>query len=242
MDGYENWFGSPFYKILYHNRDDKEAQEFIEKLLRFLKPASGCAMLDIACGEGRHAKQLAEHGFEVTGIDLSDDCIEAAKAFEQANLQFFVQDMRMPVKIDFYDYAFNFFTSFGYFKEESSHKMAADSFAGCLKTEGVLVIDYFNSRFIMNNLVQDSIIERGEYQFNICKKVEHNHIIKNISFTDENARQRSYTEAVAIFSLSDFIQMFGNAGMELTSTFGDYKLNPYDEITSPRMIMIFKKK
>ena len=33
MDWYENWFGSPFYKILYQNRDDMEAQEFVENLL-----------------------------------------------------------------------------------------------------------------------------------------------------------------------------------------------------------------
>jgi 2-polyprenyl-3-methyl-5-hydroxy-6-metoxy-1,4-benzoquinol methylase len=80
MDWFENWFGSPYYKILYQNRDEFEAQEFVEKLLTYLNPAKGCKMLDIACGEGRFARQLAEHGYDVTGIDISKESIRARYA------------------------------------------------------------------------------------------------------------------------------------------------------------------
>ena len=118
MDWYKNWFGSPFYKILYQNRDELEAREFVENLRAYLQPPPGCAMLDIACGEGRFARQLAEHGFDVTGIDISHESIEVAKAFETDNLQFFMQDMRFPFYINYFDYAFNFFTSFGYFAHD----------------------------------------------------------------------------------------------------------------------------
>ncbi len=241
MDWYENWFGSPFYKILYQNRDDQEAQEFIENLLCYLKPAAGCKMLDIACGEGRHAKQLAENGYDVTGIDISHASIEAAKAYEQDNLQFFVQDMRYTFYINYFDYSFNFFTSFGYFRSLRNHKEAARAFAAGLKKEGILVIDYLNGNYVTGHLVKDCVIERGSYKFKTSKKIENNHIVKDINFVDADGKERHYAESVAMFSVADFEKMFGDAGMKLIDTFGDYKLNAYDAQQSPRMVMVFKK-
>jgi len=242
MDWYKNWFGSPFYKILYQNRDDYEAQEFVENLLGYLQPPPGSAMLDIACGEGRFAKQLAEHGFDVTGIDISHESIEIAKAFETDNLQFFVQDMRLPFYINYFDYAFNFFTSFGYFAHDRDHVLAAKSFAAALKKNGILVIDYFNYEQVMANLVPEETVQRGSYIFRITRSSERNHIVKHISFTDADKKPRQYTESVAAFTLADFIKMFKLADLSLIGTFGDYQLNAYHPVYSPRLIIIFKKK
>jgi SAM-dependent methyltransferase len=242
MDWFENWFGSPFYKILYQNRDDYEAQEFIEHLLKYLRAAPGSQMLDIACGEGRFAKQLAEHGYDVTGIDISHPSIETAKAYEADNLQFFVQDMRLPFYINYFNYAFNFFTSFGYFSNDRDHKLAARSFAAALKKDGILVIDYLNSEQVIANLVPEETVQRGSYIFNIKRKIERKHIVKDISFIDADKKERHYRESVAAFSLTDFIRMFKPANMSLIATFGDYLLKPYHPTDSPRLIMIFKKK
>lgn len=240
-DWFENWFGSPYYKILYQNRDELEAQAFVEKLLQHLQPLPGSYMLDIACGEGRFAVQLAEHGYDVTGIDLSRESIEKAKAHEDDHMRFFVHDMRFPFYINYFDYAFNFFTSFGYFAHDRDHLMAAKSFAGALKKNGLLVIDYLNKEYVLSNLVPEETVHRGSYHFNITRKLERNHILKNIAFTDADNKPRNYTESVAAFSLADFIDMFGTAGMKLVGTFGDYNLNPYHTYDSPRMIMVFKK-
>jgi SAM-dependent methyltransferase len=242
MDWYKNWFGSPYYKILYENRDDVEAQEFIENLVGYLQPLPGSTMLDIACGEGRFAKQLAGYGFDVTGIDISHESIEIAKAHEADNLHFFVQDMRFPFYINYFDYAFNFFTSFGYFKHTRDHALAARSFAASLKNNGILVIDYFNYEQVIGNLVPEETIIKGSYTFLIKRTFERNHIIKQINFTDADNKPRQYTESVAAFSLADFIKMFRMADMSLVTAFGDYKLKPYHPVDSPRLIMIFKKK
>lgn len=242
MDWYKNWFGSPFYKILYQNRDELEAQEFVEHLLDYLQPAPGSTMLDIACGEGRFARQLAEHGYDVTGIDLSHLSIETAKAYEADNLHFYVQDMRMPFYINYFNYAFNFFTSFGYFEHNRDHALAARSFAASLKPNGILVIDYLNTEHVVSNFVREETVLRGSYSFKINRKLEHNHIIKEIRFTDADHKERQYEESVAAFTLSDFIRMFKTADMSLVSTFGDYRLNPYHPMDSPRLIMVFKKK
>ena len=115
---FKDWFNSPYYHQLYKNRDLKEAELFIDKLVQHLKVSPGSRMLDVGCGKGRHCIQLAGKGFDVTGIDLSEESIEEALKYEQENLHFFTHDMRLPFWINYFDYAFNFFTSFGYFKTE----------------------------------------------------------------------------------------------------------------------------
>lgn len=241
IDWFESWFGSPYYKILYQHRDELEAQEFVENLINYLQPLPKSEMLDIACGEGRFAVQLQEHGYEVTGIDLSHHSIEVAKKYENEHLQFFVHDMRFPFYINYFDYAFNFFTSFGYFAHDRDHLMAAKSFAAALKKNGLLVIDYLNRENVLESLVPEEIVERGNYTFDIQRKLERGHFLKEISFKDTEGRSKHFTESVAAFTLSDFIQMFKQVKLSLVATFGDYKLNPYHPYDSPRMIMIFKK-
>lgn len=238
---FESWFGSPYYTILYQHRDEQEAQAFIEKLLAHLNPPAGCRMVDIACGEGRYAIQLEEHGYDVTGIDLSHLSIEKAKAAESDTLHFYVHDMRFPFYINYFDYAFNFFTSFGYFQHDRDHMMAAKSFAAALKPGGTLVIDYLNSNIVIQKLVAEEKVVRGSYIFNIRRQVAHHHIVKDIRFTDADGKERHYTESVAAFSKEDFENMFTKAGLHLQETFGDYQLNPFDATASPRLIMVFKK-
>lgn len=242
MDWFENWFGSPYYRILYQNRDELEAQEFVEELLAYLQPASGSAMLDIACGEGRYARQLAEHGYKVTGIDISQASIAAAKAYETANLEFFVHDMRYPFITNYFDYAFNFFTSFGYFAHDRDHDLAAKAFGGALKPGGILVIDYLNRDYVLGNLVPEETIYRGSYTFQVSRRLERNHFVKDIRFTDADNKPRHFAESVAAFSQADFTRMLKQAGLAPVATFGDYQLNPYHPVDSPRLIMIFKKK
>ncbi len=241
MDWFENWFGSPYYHILYQDRDEQEAQEFVEKLLAYLKPNAGSTMLDIACGEGRFARQLAGHGFNVTGIDISDASIQKASALENDNLNFYVQDMRQPFYINYFDYAFNFFTSFGYFDNDRDHELAARAFATALKKEGILVIDYLNAGYVAANLNPEDTIQKGDFTFSISRKQENNHFIKDIRFKDADNKDRHFTESVAAFSVADFQRMLKPSGMSLIATFGDYLLNPYHPVDMPRLIMVFKK-
>ena len=238
---FESWFGSPYYRVLYQNRDDFEAQEFLERLLAHLQPLPGSRMVDIACGEGRFSIALAQRGFDVTGIDLSHLSIDKAKRSETSNLHFYVQDMRFPFYINYFDYAFNFFTSFGYFAKQRDHQMAANSFAKGLKEDGLLVVDYLNRDYVIRHFVAEEEIPRDKYTFSIRRKLEDNHFIKDITFKDAEGRDRHYRESVAAFGLPEFVSIFKKAGMSLVGTFGNYALEPFSPLESTRLIMIFKK-
>lgn len=241
IEWFESWFGSPYYHLLYQNRDEVEASAFVSRLVDFLQPVPGSSMLDIACGEGRFSIQLASRGFDVTGIDLSQASIEKAKQSEHDHLHFMVQDMRYPFYINYFDYAFNFFTSFGYFATDRDHQNAAKAFAKGLKKGGVLVMDYLNRDYASARLVAQDEVTRGGITFRLRRHLEEKHFVKNIRFQDEGGRELEYTERVAAFTLGDFIDLFTKAGLSLSGTFGDYQLNPYHPTDMPRMIMVFKK-
>ena len=75
---FETWFDTRYYHTLYGHRDENEARQFIDALLSFLKPSEDARFLDVACGKGRHAKQINTSGFDLTGIDLSVNSIALA--------------------------------------------------------------------------------------------------------------------------------------------------------------------
>ena len=241
---YKDWFSSPYYHQLYQHRDDSEANNFIDILIASLQPANGSTMLDVACGKGRHSKALAEMGFDVTGIDLSFSSINEAKEFEDEKLHFFQHDMRLPFWINYFDYAFNFFTSFGYFKTRREHDNAIRTIAQSIKENGVLVIDFLNVHYAEDSMQKNLIKKIDDTEFHITKWHDEDHFFKQIQVIDSSAKtlKHLYTERVAKFTLGDFTDMLSYQHMQIQEVFGDYQMGIYDVRKSPRLIIVAKKR
>ncbi|WP_316823444.1 class I SAM-dependent methyltransferase [Pedobacter gandavensis] len=237
---FQYWFNSPYYHILYSQRNDAEAEFLIDNLSAYLKPAADSRILDIACGRGRHSIYLNKKGYDVTGIDLSEQSIKFAQQFEQKNLHFFVHDMRKLSFINYFDIALNLFTSFGYFETEKEHVSALTSFRKSLKPDGTLVIDYFNTQKIIKNLTQRETKTMEGIEFHLHKFVADGKIIKHINFEHRN-KTFAFEERVQAFQKDDFERMLLKSGLEVTATFGSYALEPFDETKSDRLILICKK-
>ncbi|WP_448635534.1 class I SAM-dependent methyltransferase [Pedobacter panaciterrae] len=237
---FQYWFNSPFYHILYSQRNDAEAEFLIDNLSAYLKPAANSRILDIACGRGRHSIYLNKKGYDVTGIDLSEQSIKYAQQFEQKNLHFFVHDMRKLSFINYFDIAMNLFTSFGYFETEKEHVNAMKAFRKSLKEDGTLVIDYFNTQKILKNLTQQEIKTVEGIEFHLHKFVAEGKIIKHINF-EHRDKPYAFEERVQAFTLQDFERMFEKSGLKIAATFGSYGLDPFDESKSDRLILICKK-
>ncbi len=239
---FKEWFNTTYYHQLYFKRDDKEAATFIDKLIKHLKPSKNAIMLDVACGKGRHSLQLAQKGFDVTGIDLSEDSITEAIQFETDHLHFFQHDMRLPFRINYFDYAFNFFTSFGYFSTQREHDNAIRTIAQSVRLKGHFVMDYLNVHYAEDHMVHQSEKEIEGINYFITKWYDETHFYKKIMIEDENLEEPMvFVEKVAKFSLGDFTDMFAYHGLQIKEVFGDYQFNKYHIRNSPRLIMIAEK-
>ncbi len=240
MNWFANWFDSPYYHLLYKNRDDKEAQSFIDNLICRLKIPKKSMILDIACGKGRHSIYFNKRGMKVEGIDLSHNSINIAKKEENTTLNFSVYDMRKVFKKDTFDIIVNLFTSFGYFKKNKDEQTAITAMALSLKQEGTLIIDFMNTKKVIKNLVESERKEVDGVNFNIKRSIRNNYIIKDIIFSD-NGNNYQFQEKVKALTLDDFSKLISHAGLKIIDIFGDYRLKDFNALTSERLIIICKK-
>ncbi|QQS30666.1 MAG: methyltransferase domain-containing protein [Sphingobacteriales bacterium] len=239
---FEIWFNSPYYHLLYQHRDDTEAQHLIDRLSDYLQIPPESTILDLACGKGRHARYLAQKGFEVSGIDLSPESIAQAKQFESENLRFYIHDMREVFHPDYFHYIFNFFTSFGYFENIDDNYQCLNAIFHQLKNKGYLVLDFFNTNRVIAKLVAYEEKEVEGVRFFITRRATANHIIKTISVIDESNQFRAtFVERVQALTLSWFEKALTSTGFTLTQTWGNYELDPYSPQDSERLILLAQK-
>jgi len=235
---YASWFDTPYYHILYKDRDNSEAQGFMDNLTNYLNIPEGGKILDLACGKGRHSVYLNTLGYDVSGVDLSEQIIIHAKQFENESLKFDVHDMSKPYP-DSFDAVFNLFTSFGYFENENCNLETIKSIKEELNEFGFGVIDFMNVNYIIENLVAENVKTVEGIDFHQKRSVIDGYIVKDIHF-EVDGEHYEFQERVRAFTLEDFKMLFEKAGVYLLDVFGDYKLRKYQSKTSERLIMIFK--
>ena len=240
MSWFANWFDSPYYHTLYKNRDEKEAQVFIDNLIDYLQIPKGSKLIDIACGKGRHAKYFNKKGMDVVGVDLSQNSINTAKKDENKNLQFSAHDMRENYQENAFDVVTNLFTSFGYFENNKDEQKAINAMANNLKKEGILIIDFMNAKKVIANLVLNEQKTINNIQFDITRQVKDGFILKDIRITD-GKEQQQFQEKVKAITLADYSEFITNAGLKIIDIFGNYTLDNFDEEISDRLILICKK-
>ena len=235
---YSSWFDTPYYHILYKDRNYREAQLFMDNLTHYLNLPEKAKVLDLACGKGRHAIYLNQLGFDVVGADLSENSIAEASKNSNDTLHFVVHDKREPYDEKF-DAIFNLFTSFGYFENREDDIKTLIAIKDSLSEYGFAVIDFMNSQVVIDNLIPEETKEVDGITFHIKRFVKDSFIIKEIDFEDKGEKFH-FTEKVRAYTLEDFQTMMNETGIYLLDTFGDYKLKKFHKNTSERLIMIFK--
>lgn len=245
MAWFETWFDTPYYHILYKDRDFAEAENFITLLINHLNIKTDSKIIDLACGKGRHSVFLNKMGYQVLGLDLSQQSIEHNKKFENSTLKFEVHDMRNEIfpqiSSEKVSAVFNLFTSFGYFDDENDDRKVFQSISNVLKENGFFVLDFLNEKWVENTLNEEETTTKEGIDFIIQKRIENQNIIKDIRFKDRG-KDYHFFEKVKLHTLEEISSYAEEFGFERVEIFGDYHLNQFDLETSPRCINIFKKK
>ena len=137
-----------FYEtILDPDRSDEETEIILG--LGGLQP--GMDVLDAPCGHGRLSNRLAERGLNVTGLDSSTLFLEVARkdaADRGVDVDYVEGDLREIPWQGRFDALVNWFTSFGYFDDDTNHEVLA-GFRRALKPGGKLLLDTVNRERVM---------------------------------------------------------------------------------------------
>jgi SAM-dependent methyltransferase len=154
-----------FYEQMLEERSDSE----VGLIVRLLDLPDGAEILDAPCGHGRISARLAARGFRVTGLDRSAEFIELARSrATEAGLsvEYLEGDLReLPFEGRF-DGVVNWFTSFGYFDDDTNRRVLA-AFRRALRPGGVLLLEQASREFLLSNLPRHGgpaviMTERGD--------------------------------------------------------------------------------
>jgi len=238
---YEQSFGND-YLIVYKHRDLQGAYEEVKEMIQWLKLPNHAEILDLCCGMGRHSMALNEFGFDVTGLDLSNVLLEEARKLDQQKQVRWIQgDMRKIPVNETFDAVVNLFTSFGYFETDEENNQVLHEIDRVLKSSGKFIIDFLNADYVSKHLIPFSERETEGLKIVENRSIVDQTVRKRIVIKEENVSDRHYLEQVKLYRLSQFESMLKNTNLRIDHVYGDYKQMPYDEGTSPRLIIVGHK-
>lgn len=241
MSWFEKWFNSPLYEKLYAHRNMEDAARLAKLIESVIPPKEYPELLDLACGRGRHSILLAQKGYSVTGIDLSETAIRKAKARASRenikNVRFLTGDMRENPGFTF-DAVVSLFTSFGYFLDDEENKRVLRNIRTLLKKDGRFLLDYLNPGYVQKKLIPSEKKTADGIQFDIERKIENGMVFKTISLTNpETGEPVEHTERVKLYSLDWFRDHMKESGLTISGVYGNYDGGPYNIEESPRCIV-----
>jgi SAM-dependent methyltransferase len=133
----------------------------------------GLRVLDSCCGPGRHSLELARRGCSVTGIDITDGYLEAARESAEVDglgtpgslpgsghLEFLHADLRDFVRPAAFDLALNLFTSFGYFESREEDLKALARLRESLAPGGALIVEVIGKECAARDFLEGEWFER----------------------------------------------------------------------------------
>ncbi len=146
---WEELFNEDYSRAMSRLSDEQIKREasFIEESLGV---AQGGVLLDLGCGPGYHAVELAERGYAVVGYDLSlHQLALAADVAQERNqkLNLMQGDMREMAFEAVFDGIYCWNTTFGYFEEEKNLVVAERIFKA-LKPGGTFLVNVINRDFV----------------------------------------------------------------------------------------------
>lgn len=235
MGWYKHWFGTRYYTLLYGHRDDADAAEWVRTILGRWRLDPGARVLDLACGRGRHVKHFVKGGFDTTGVDISRESIEDARALVP-RAAFHVADMRTVVAREAFDGICCLFTSLGYFTTKQDDQLVFDAVAASLKPKGRFVLDFMNTEAVVRDLVAQEELHRDGVGFTIRRELVDEIIVKRIAVTDGD-QQHQFEERVQALRPDELIAMAEAAGLVVERLTDGPVPVPFDPQRSDRFVL-----
>lgn len=233
-------FWTQFAPIMFDEARWAEAPavaEFVKKIARL---KDGGSVLDAGCGLGRISVELAALGLNVTGVDIIQSELDAAKESADAEgvpLNLIKADLRTFDSIKKYDCVINLYTSFGYCDTIRDDMLILKNMVKALKDNGTFILECTSRETAIMYFTPGEEFERADYQVVTEFKVvgaweglnsrwklftKGTDPSKAKPIVDHCYMQRLYPATLLRDQLLEF-------GMKEVNIYGDFDFSPYDE-------------
>lgn len=166
---------SKYYDLLYRDKDYKGESNFIIDQIKKYKPHAK-TILNLGCGTGQHDLFLAEAGYDITGVDLSEQMIEIAKAKNtKSNCHFLHGDARaLDLNLQF-DIVISLFHVLSYQNSNEEVSSFFQTIKKLLKNDGIAIVDYWYGPAVLNIKPENRTKEINSSEMHI-KRIANTHI------------------------------------------------------------------
>jgi SAM-dependent methyltransferase len=234
-------FWTAYAPLMFDEKRWAEVPAVIDDIERLSSPPRGGAVLDACCGPGRHSLELASRGYRVTGIDIMEPFLEAARESAEAwgvKADFLQADLRSYSEPGRFDLAINLFTSFGYFVDPADDILALANIRASLRPGGVLVLETQGKEVLARDFSTGEWFERDGCtvltEFSVVGAWEG---LRNrwIILREEGAGQglRAIREdrsfVIRLYSGAELRSALQSAGFAGAEIFGSLSGRPYDQ-------------
>jgi SAM-dependent methyltransferase len=245
MNADTDWWRTFFHGAVLEFWDRVASQAWTTRDADFVEARLGVApggrLLDIPCGNGRHALALAARGYRVTGVDLASENIELARkrAAEAGVDCVFVQgDMQTWVAAEPFDGAYCLGNSFAYF-DDAGNRAFLQAVRRALKPGGRFVLDTgLVCECIFSKLIQNTWMQAGDLY--VLMRRHYDLLTSRISteytfLRDGQADAR--TAVYRVYSFAELRALFCEAGFTDLQPFGGTDGAPF-VLGSPGLVLI----
>lgn len=244
------WFESEDFWVNYgpimfdeaHWAEAPTVAEYVKKIAGL---KNGDKVLDAGCGIGRISVELSALELDVTGVDIIENELEAARESAQAegvDLKLEKADLRKYSRPEYYDCAVNLYTSFGYCDSIEDDYLILKNIADSIKKGGTFIMECTSRETAIMYFTKGEEFDRAGFHvttdFGVVgdwEGLRSKWILDNAEgvHIEHEFVQRLYSAA----ELRDKIKTFG---YKEVNVYGDFDFSPYDE-KARTMIIVAKK-
>ena len=196
-------------------------------------------VLDLACGTGRHLRELVSAGVDSVGLDLSDVLLAEARA-ASPRVRLVQADMRgLPFADGVFAGLTSFFTSFGYFRTRAEDRRVAREARRALRSRGTFMLDFFNAERVRDELVPRDERRIGDRVVVQTRRILEDTVVKRILIRhpDTGAPDREFEERVRLYTPEELETLLRAEGLATRARFGDYGGGEFDR-DAERLILV----
>lgn len=211
----------------------------VDALLRLVDLPVGARVLDLPCGVGRHAIELARRGYSVTGVDRTASYLATARARQgEVPVTFLEGDMRSWRGDAPFDAAVNLYTAFGYFEDQAEDVATLRNFRALLLPGAPLVMEMNSKEILARNFRAREWAEVGALLF-----LEQREVAPGWEFVDtrwtliEGTERHEVSFRVRIYSAVELTAALRTAGFSDIHIYGGLDGTPYD-VEARRLVVV----
>ena len=234
-----------FAPIMFDDARWAEAPDVAEYVKKIAGLKTGDSVLDAGCGLGRISVELALLGLKVTGIDIIQAELDAARESaldEGVELELLKADLRTFKSDKKFDCAVNLYTSFGYCDTIEEDMMILKNIASSLRAGGTFILECSSRESAIKYFTKGEEFDRAGWHVKTEFSVEGawEGLRSRWILSDDQGIKVDHVFIQRLYSAAELCHLMKDCGFTSAQAYGDFDLSPYDENLRTMIIVALK--